>query len=84
MPRSPDDGAQRLSTGNFERAFSVILATGDGERTAARMAAPPDLGRPRGNTSALKSGSYTREALAERKALQDLVRQSRKLIDGVE
>jgi hypothetical protein len=41
-------------------------------------------GAPKGNTNAVKSGFYTRAALAERKALQDLVRQSRKLIDGVE
>jgi len=37
-------------------------------------------GAPRGNKNALKSGLYTREAIAERNRLRNLVQQSRKLI----
>ena len=40
----------------------------------------PGSGAPRGNKNALKFGLYTREALAERKRLRSLLRQSRKLI----
>jgi hypothetical protein len=40
----------------------------------------PGSGAPRGNRNALKRGLYTREAIAKRKAVQDLMRQSRKLM----
>lgn len=40
----------------------------------------PGSGAPRGNKNALKFGLYTREAIAERKRLRDLMRQSLKLI----
>jgi hypothetical protein len=40
----------------------------------------PGSGAPRGNKNALKSGFYTREAITERKALRDLLRQSRELM----
>ena len=37
-------------------------------------------GAPRGNKNALKSGLYTGEAIAERKAVRDLLRESRKMM----
>jgi uncharacterized protein YjcR len=37
-------------------------------------------GAPRGNKNAVKSGLYTREALARRQQLRELMRQSRKLL----
>jgi len=37
-------------------------------------------GAPRGNNNALKFGLYTREAIAERKRLRNLVQQSRKVM----
>ena len=37
-------------------------------------------GAPRGNKNALKHGRYTREAIAERTQIRDLVRQARKLL----
>jgi hypothetical protein len=40
----------------------------------------PGSGAPRGNKNALKLGLYTREAIAERKALRNLLRQSCKLM----
>jgi glucans biosynthesis protein len=40
----------------------------------------PGSGAPRGNKNALKHGDYTREALAERRRLHELLLQSRKLL----
>ena len=37
-------------------------------------------GAPRGNKNALKHGLHTREAIAEHRRLQELMRQSRKLL----
>jgi hypothetical protein len=37
-------------------------------------------GAPRGNKNALKHGRYTREAIAERAHIRELVRQARKLL----
>jgi len=37
-------------------------------------------GAPRGNRNALKHGLFTREAVEERRAVQDLLRQSRDLL----
>jgi glucans biosynthesis protein len=41
-------------------------------------------GAPAGNRNALKHGLFTAEALRERKALQDLIRQSRRRAKLVE
>jgi hypothetical protein len=40
----------------------------------------PGSGAPRGNKNAQKHGLYTREAIAQRRRLGELMRQSRKLI----
>jgi hypothetical protein len=40
-------------------------------------------GAPRGNKNALKHGLYTREAIAERRHLQNLMRQSRQMIKEI-
>jgi len=37
-------------------------------------------GAPRGNKNALKHGLYTREAIAERQRLRELMRQARELL----
>jgi glucans biosynthesis protein len=42
------------------------------------------LGAPRGNKNAHKHGRYTREAIAERRQLRSLLRQSRSLIQQIE
>jgi len=44
----------------------------------------PGSGAPRGNKNALKHGLYTREAIDERRRLQALMRQSRRLIQEIE
>jgi len=41
-------------------------------------------GAPRGNKNALKHGLFTREAIEERRQVQDLVRQARKLAQEIE
>jgi glucans biosynthesis protein len=38
-------------------------------------------GAPRGNRNALKDGLYTHDAMRDRRALHELVRRSRELID---
>jgi len=41
-------------------------------------------GAPRGNKNALKHGRYTCEATEERRQVQTLLRQSRKLLQEIE
>jgi len=41
-------------------------------------------GAPHGNKNALKHGLYTREAIAQRRQLRELIRQSRKLLLTIE
>jgi len=43
----------------------------------------PGSGAPLGNRNALKLGLYTREAIAKRKQLRDLLQQARALIQKV-
>ena len=43
----------------------------------------PGSGAPRGNKNAFKHGIYTREAIAERRLLGELMRQSRALIQKI-
>jgi uncharacterized protein YjcR len=43
----------------------------------------PGSGAPRGNQNAFKHGLYSREAIAERRQIQDLLRQSRKLLSDM-
>jgi glucans biosynthesis protein len=40
----------------------------------------PGSGAPRGNRNALKHGLYTRDAIAQRRQLRLLIRQSRALL----
>jgi hypothetical protein len=43
----------------------------------------PGSGAPRGNKNAFKHGLYSGEAIAERRQIQDLLRQSRKLLSNI-
>jgi uncharacterized protein YjcR len=43
----------------------------------------PGSGAPIGNKNALKNGLFTREKIAERKQISELVRQSRELVDKI-
>lgn len=41
-------------------------------------------GTPKGNQNALKSGFFTREAIADRRAVRDLIRSARQLAQKIE
>ncbi|MCX7313612.1 MAG: hypothetical protein NTV56_18265 [Alphaproteobacteria bacterium] len=43
----------------------------------------PGSGAPQGNKNALKHGLYTREAIADRRSLRSLMRQSRQLLQDI-
>jgi hypothetical protein len=43
-----------------------------------------DSGAPKQNQNALKHGVFTRQAIEERKQVQALLQQSRKLLQGIE
>jgi hypothetical protein len=43
----------------------------------------PGSGAPRGNKNALKHGLFTRKAIAERKRIRELLRNSRKLLQQI-
>jgi hypothetical protein len=51
-----------------------------GKKRCRMHGGAPGSGAPRGNTNALKHGHYTRDAIAERKSIQSLLRESRALI----
>jgi len=55
-----------------------------GKRRCRMHGGAPGSGAPRGNKNALKHGRYTRKAMEERRQLQGLLRQSRKLIQEIE
>ena len=52
-----------------------------GRRRCRMHGGAPGSGAPRGNQNALKHGMYTRKALEERRAVQDLLHQSRMLLE---
>lgn len=54
-------------------------------KTRCRMhGGAPGSGAPRGNRNALKHGLHTREAIAERRQLRELIRQSNKLLREID
>ena len=90
-----DDG--RSSSGNSDAMLSSRRCgakTRSGEPCRAPAArgkkrcrmhgGAPGTGAPRGNKNARTHGRYTREAIEERRRLQALLRQSRKLTQQIE
>jgi hypothetical protein len=55
-----------------------------GKKRCRMHGGAPESGAPRGNKNALKHGLNTREAIAQRRQLGELMRQSRKLILKIE
>jgi hypothetical protein len=55
-----------------------------GKKRCRMHGGAPGSGAPRGNKNAQKHGLYTREAIAQRRQLGELMRQSRKLILKIE
>ena len=43
----------------------------------------PGSGAPKGNKNALKHGLYTKEAIAERRALREFMREARQKLDEI-
>jgi hypothetical protein len=54
-----------------------------GKRRCRMHGGAPGSGAPRGNTNALKDGLHTRVAMDERRQVQDLVRQARRLVQEI-
>jgi len=77
MLSSPRCGA-RTRSGKPCRSPAV-----SGKRRCRMHGGAPGSGAPRGNRNALKHGLYTREALKERLLVQDLIRQSRTLLERI-
>jgi uncharacterized protein YjcR len=55
-----------------------------GKKRCRMHGGAPGSGAPRGNKNARKHGLYTREAIAQRRQLAELIRQSRQLILKIE
>jgi hypothetical protein len=72
MLSSPRCGA-RTRAGEFCRAPAV-----GGKKRCRMHGGAPGSGAPPGNKNALKHGRFTREQRAERRLLQELLRNSRK------
>jgi hypothetical protein len=56
----------------------------DGKKRCRRHGGAPGSGAPRGSKNAVKHGLYTREAIAQRRQLAELIRQSRELVSEIE
>jgi uncharacterized protein YjcR len=54
-----------------------------GQKRCRMHGGAPGSGAPRGNKNAYKHGLYTHDAIDERRQIQDLLRQSRKLLSDI-
>ena len=54
-----------------------------GKRRCRMHGGAPGSGAPLGNKNALKHGLYTKEAIAERKVIRQLIRDSKQLIEEI-
>jgi hypothetical protein len=55
-----------------------------GKRRCRRHGGAPNHGAPKGNRNAEKDGFRTREAIAERREVNEIVREGRRLIEMIE
>jgi uncharacterized protein YjcR len=78
MLSSPRCGA-RTRSGKPCRSPAV-----DGKKRCRKHGGAAGSGAPRGNENAVKHGLYTREAIAQRRQLTELMRQSRKLLSKID
>jgi hypothetical protein len=84
-PRNTEPMLSSLRCGAKTRSGKPCRSPAVGGKKRCRMhGGAPGSGAPRGNTNALKNGRYTREAIAERRQLRELLRQSRRLIQNIE
>ncbi|MDP1534068.1 MAG: HGGxSTG domain-containing protein [Rubrivivax sp.] len=54
-----------------------------GKKRCRMHGGAPGSGAPRGNSNARKHGLFTREAIAERKQVHDLLGEARKFLQGM-
>ena len=54
-----------------------------GKKRCRMHGGAPGSGAPRGNRNARKHGLFTGDAIAERKQIQDLLREARKFLQGL-
>jgi hypothetical protein len=78
MISSPRCGA-RTRSGKPCRSPAV-----QGKKRCRMHGGAPGSGAPRGNKNAVKHGLYTRKAIAQRRKVSDLMRQSRQLLLKIE
>jgi hypothetical protein len=78
MLTSPRCGA-KLRSGGSCRSPAVR-----GKRRCRMHGGVPESGAPRGNRNALKHGLFTKAAIAERKRIQTLLADARKLLQELE
>ena len=77
MLASPRCGA-KIRSGGSCRSSAVR-----GERRCRMHGGAPGSGAPRGNQNARRHGLFTGEAIAERKQIQALLGEARKLLQGM-
>jgi uncharacterized protein YjcR len=77
MTSSPRCGAQTRS------AKPCRSPAVRGKKRCRMHGGAPGSGAPRGNQNAYKHGLYTQDAIAQRRQIQDLLRQSRKLLSDM-
>jgi hypothetical protein len=78
MASSPRCGAKMRS------GMPCTAAAVSGKKRCRIHGGAPGSGAPLGNKNALKQGLHTREAIAEHRRLQALLRQARRLVQGIE
>jgi uncharacterized protein YjcR len=78
MRASPRCGA-KIRSGGSCRAPAMR-----GKRRCRKHGGAPESGAPRGNQNARKHGLFTRVAIAERKQIQALLADARKLLQELE
>lgn len=77
MPASLRCGA-KIRSGGACRSHAI-----HGKKRCRMHGGAPGSGAPRGNRNARKHGLFTREAIAERKRIQDLLGEARKLLQEI-
>ena len=74
---SPRCGAKTRSGG------ACRSSTVRGKKRCRMHGGAPGSGAPRGNRNARKHGLFTRQAIAERRRIQDLLGEARKFLKGM-
>ena len=77
MHRSPRCGAKT------RRGTPCLSPAVKGKKRCRMHGGAPGSGAPRGNKNALKHGFYTREAIAERKLIMQLIRESEQTLEEI-